>query len=312
MNKKLNRLTDVYISDEVMLMFHNLALLTEKEEVAALMIGDKKVSANGISVSVTALSIPPRGEIKKDRVEIMSEDLVNAMEDAKEFSRIKGENLNVIGWYHSHPHITVWPSNVDLQTQLNLQNMDSCFVGIICSSYNTDTTAMVREMKAICFQAKQVEGLVHRIDVPFHVVPTACTSQMSLGIIVKHIGTLYDELENKFNRANETESCPVAQLHNESAYAVLGLHMLETVAKPMLQMFETQRESSYKRVQQLQAKLELLSAGGSDDLSCEGFEIPSDNLENQVILSKEKLAIRTNPPKETKKEKKSSMVSSPV
>jgi len=63
-------------------------------------------------VSVTALSIPPRGEIKKDRVEIMSEDLVNAMEDAKHFSRIKGANLNVIGWYHSHPHITVWPSNV--------------------------------------------------------------------------------------------------------------------------------------------------------------------------------------------------------
>lgn len=32
----------------------------------------------------------------------------------------------------------------DLQTQLNLQNMDSCFIGIICSSYNTDTTTMVR------------------------------------------------------------------------------------------------------------------------------------------------------------------------
>jgi len=63
-------------------------------------------------VSVSALSIPPRGEIKKDRVEIMSEDLVNAMEDAKHFSRLKGANLNVIGWYHSHPHITVWPSNV--------------------------------------------------------------------------------------------------------------------------------------------------------------------------------------------------------
>lgn len=68
--------------------------------------------AHGITVSVSALSIPPRGEIKKDRVEIMSEDLVNAMEDAKYFSRVTGSNLNVIGWYHSHPHITVWPSNV--------------------------------------------------------------------------------------------------------------------------------------------------------------------------------------------------------
>jgi len=70
------------------------------------------MSPTGMVVSVTALSIPPRCEIKKDRVEIMSEDLVNAMEDAKYFSQLKGENLNVIGWYHSHPHITVWPSSV--------------------------------------------------------------------------------------------------------------------------------------------------------------------------------------------------------
>lgn len=51
----------------------------------------------------------------------MSEDLVNAMEDAKYFSRIKSENLNVIGWYHSHPHITVWPSNVGKCNILNNQ-----------------------------------------------------------------------------------------------------------------------------------------------------------------------------------------------
>lgn len=40
MNKKINRLTEVYITDEVMMICHNLALLTEKEEVAALVIGE--------------------------------------------------------------------------------------------------------------------------------------------------------------------------------------------------------------------------------------------------------------------------------
>lgn len=83
----------------------------------------KIINENGTTVSVSALSIPPRGEIKKDRVEIMSEDLVNAMEDAKYFSRIKGANLNVIGWYHSHPHITVWPSNVG---KCNIYLRNSC------------------------------------------------------------------------------------------------------------------------------------------------------------------------------------------
>lgn len=34
-----DKLTDVFISDEVQLVCHNLALLTEKEEVAALLIG---------------------------------------------------------------------------------------------------------------------------------------------------------------------------------------------------------------------------------------------------------------------------------
>lgn len=71
-------------------------------------------------MSLVALSIPPRGQIKKDRVEILSEDLVNAMEDAKQLSRSRGANLNVIGWYHSHPHITVWPSSVGEYLFLNI------------------------------------------------------------------------------------------------------------------------------------------------------------------------------------------------
>jgi len=298
-------------------MCHNLALLTEKEEVAALLIGKKIVNENGTTVSVSAVSIPPRGEIKKDRVEIMSEDLVNAMEDAKYFSRIKGANLNVIGWYHSHPHITVWPSNVDLQTQLNLQNMDSCFIGIICSSYNTDTSTMVKEMKTVCFQAKQIGALVHRIDVKFQVVPTTCTSQLSLGVIVKHIETLYDELIKNYNQANEGALSPMAQLHNDSVYTLSGIHILETVAKPMLQMLETQRESSTKRIQSLQKKLEKLSLGINDEYFCDGTSTVND-LENVLEKkddSKEGSStsvLLTNQPNDTKTEKKTNMVSSPV
>jgi hypothetical protein len=44
MNKQSsNEPTQVFISDEVLLMCHNLALLTEKEEVAALLIGQVSV-----------------------------------------------------------------------------------------------------------------------------------------------------------------------------------------------------------------------------------------------------------------------------
>lgn len=46
MNKQWNQLTEVFISDEVLMMCHNLALLTEKEEVAALLIGQVKTILN--------------------------------------------------------------------------------------------------------------------------------------------------------------------------------------------------------------------------------------------------------------------------
>lgn len=39
-------------------------------------------------------------------------------------------------------------------------------------------------MKTVCFQAKQIGSTVHRIDVKFQVVPTSCTSQLSLGVII--------------------------------------------------------------------------------------------------------------------------------
>lgn len=64
--------------------------------------------------------------------------------------------MMVIGWYHSHPHITVFPSHVgelleqmhikapsywhdslDLKTQLSQQLMDEKFFGIIVSCFDS-------------------------------------------------------------------------------------------------------------------------------------------------------------------------------
>lgn len=44
--------------------------------------------------------------------------------------------IQVLGWYHSHPHITVWPSHVDVGTQADYQLMDSNFIGLIFSCFN--------------------------------------------------------------------------------------------------------------------------------------------------------------------------------
>lgn len=90
--------------------------------------------------------------------------------------------------------------------------------------------------------------------------------------------------------------------------------MLETVAKPMLQMLETQRESSTKRIQSLQIKLEQLSLGINDEHYCDGTNKTYDNQENSDDSDNSlSTSVPTiNQPKETKKGKNSSMVSSPV
>lgn len=102
-------------------------------------------------------------------------------------------------------------------------------------------------------------------------------------------------------------------------YTLSGIHMLETVAKPMLQMLETQRESSTKRVQNLQTKLEQLSFGNNqEEYVCDGQYVTNNDQENDghssaCLTEDSPMAIPIGDQlTETKSEKTSSMVSSPV
>ncbi|VDN12757.1 unnamed protein product [Dibothriocephalus latus] len=47
------------------------------------------------------------------------------------------DEINVVGWYHSHPHITPFPSDVDLKIQTNFQHLDRNFIGLIFSVFVT-------------------------------------------------------------------------------------------------------------------------------------------------------------------------------
>lgn len=63
-------------------------------------------------VSIVSSIILRRSDKKPDRVEISEEQLVQAAEHAEKLKYQIGKPLRVVGWYHSHPHITVWPSHV--------------------------------------------------------------------------------------------------------------------------------------------------------------------------------------------------------
>jgi hypothetical protein len=82
-------------------------------------------------------------------------------------SKTIGKTTRVIGWYHSHPHITVLPSHVgkltylkkyifisifslefrdvyyeDVRTQAMYQLLDQGFIGLIFSCFNEDAYIM--------------------------------------------------------------------------------------------------------------------------------------------------------------------------
>ena len=61
-----------------------------------------------------------------------------------------GRPLRVVGWYHSHPHITVWPSHVDLQTQAQYQTMERTFVGLIFSCFSLVSEALFVDLLVCC------------------------------------------------------------------------------------------------------------------------------------------------------------------
>uniref|UniRef100_A0A7S3NGQ4 MPN domain-containing protein n=1 Tax=Aureoumbra lagunensis TaxID=44058 RepID=A0A7S3NGQ4_9STRA len=126
------------------------ALSTEDEEVMGLLLGkldyDKR---NGIAERANIFKVLPlsRTDKRADRVEVDSSQLAIASEEAE------ADGLTVVGWYHSHPHITAAPSHVDAQTQGQYQALDSGFVGLICAAFQGDRHDLPPSLKVIAFQS---------------------------------------------------------------------------------------------------------------------------------------------------------------
>lgn len=72
----------------------------------------------------------------QDRVEASPEQLAAASSTAERLTKQTGRRTRVVGWVHSHPHITVLPSHVDVATQAAYQQLDASFVGLITSAFD--------------------------------------------------------------------------------------------------------------------------------------------------------------------------------
>ncbi|XP_017741603.1 PREDICTED: lys-63-specific deubiquitinase BRCC36-like [Rhinopithecus bieti] len=145
----------VHLESDAFLVCLKHTLSTEKEEVMGLCIGelnddprsDSKFACTGTEmrtvaekvdairiVHIHSVIILRRSGKSKDRVKISSEQLSAASTEAERLAELTGRPIRVVGWYHSHPHIIVWPSHVDVRTQAMCQMIDqerlifSCFI----------------------------------------------------------------------------------------------------------------------------------------------------------------------------------------
>ncbi|MCO5550105.1 hypothetical protein L7F22_003584 [Adiantum nelumboides] len=106
-------LTRAKISEDVWLTCVTHALSTETEEIMGLLFGDIEYSADGHATALVWGAAPQtRSDRRKDRVETNPEQLAAASAQAERMTAETGKVTRVIGWYHSHPHITVLPSHV--------------------------------------------------------------------------------------------------------------------------------------------------------------------------------------------------------
>ncbi|XP_039122787.1 uncharacterized protein LOC120259272 isoform X5 [Dioscorea cayenensis subsp. rotundata] len=146
-------LTGVKMSEEVWLTCLTHALSTETEEIMGLLLGDIKYSNGGNATALIWGASPQmRSDRRKDRVETNPELLAAASAQAEKMTLTTGRTTRVIGWYHSHPHITVLPSHVDVRTQAMYQLLEAGFIGLIFSCFSEDAQKVGR-IQVIAFQS---------------------------------------------------------------------------------------------------------------------------------------------------------------
>lgn len=147
-------LRGVKVTEEVWVTCLTHALSTETEEIMGLLLGDIQDTGDGWQTAlVWGASPQTRSDRRKDRVETNPEQLAAASAQAERMTAATGRTTRVIGWYHSHPHITVMPSHVDVRTQGMYQMLDPGFVGLIFSCFSEDATKVGR-IQAIAFQSQ--------------------------------------------------------------------------------------------------------------------------------------------------------------
>ncbi|MBN3287645.1 BRCC3 deubiquitinase, partial [Polyodon spathula] len=204
----------VHLESDAFLVCMNHALSTEKEEVMGLCIGEFRcIACDAFCLSTNMSSIFTLYIIPLNTCHRLAE--------------MTGRPMRVVGWYHSHPHITVWPSHVDVRTQAMYQMMDQGFVGLIFSCFIEDKNTKTGRVLYTCFQSVQAQkgSEYERIEIPVHVVPHETIGKVCLESAVELPKILCQEEQDAYRRIHR-----YIMTLSEMGKGVQGLKSLKTTA----------------------------------------------------------------------------------
>jgi BRCA1/BRCA2-containing complex subunit 3 len=103
-------LSQVQLRSDVLWTCLSHALSTEHQEIMGLCLGRLITPSESETIALVERSIVlSRKDKKKDRVEVSYDHLAMASTVAESLSQVDDSETRVIGWYHSHPHITGEP-----------------------------------------------------------------------------------------------------------------------------------------------------------------------------------------------------------
>uniref|UniRef100_A0A673ZYZ2 BRCA1/BRCA2-containing complex subunit 3 n=1 Tax=Salmo trutta TaxID=8032 RepID=A0A673ZYZ2_SALTR len=272
----------VHLESDAFLVCMNHALSTEKEEVMGLCIGEvtltfhrlaklplyflytghiQMVDTNRI-VHIHSVIILRRSDKRKDRVEISPEQLSSAATESYRLAEMTGRPMRVVGWYHSHPHITVWPSHVDVRTQAMYQMMDQGFVGLIFSCFIEDKNTKTGRVLYTCFQSVQAQkgSEYERIEIPIHVIPHEAIGKVCLESAVELPRILCQEEQDTYRKIHSlTQLDPITKIHNGSVFTKNLCSQMSAVSGPLLQWLEDRLEQNKQNIIELQLEKERLT-----------------------------------------------------
>jgi len=242
----MKMLASVVVTPDVMSACWAHALTTEKEEIMGLLVG-KMVED---TLVISAMKVIKRLTKQKDRVEFDDRDLIAGGEYA---GSLPG-SVSVSGWYHSHPHITVHPSHVDLATQASYQTMDTNFIGLIFSVFNHDPNTGIDTKEVAAFQSVKGEHGGNKCrNIPLR-VEAAGGGPMGMIAMATVPDILREEEIDEYNKANKNSSEVMDRVHNQACLVTHLAKQNSLVMGPMLDSMKCREEDLIVQIKELNKK----------------------------------------------------------